>query len=323
MSRNLVDYIFRDSRGFMWLCTSKGLDRYDGYEFIHFDSRSPVNPLQSDNVHCVQEDINGDLWIGTENGLYFLNYKTGEILNSAKKLNSKQSFTNRQIIFINKDEQGNLWVGYNSGLAKIHITGSEISAEEVYHSNTPITACLIYNGNILLSRDNEIFRLIKNNNGKYQRINADNKLRRFTDAVNALYYDNGFIWVGTANGLYKYEPASETLSRYFTTFSKPNELTSSYITDITKNKEGQLLIGTLIGLNIYDYHTDSFTGITSESFAEGVALNNNFINCLLVVDNTIWIGTDKGGVNLLSPNQNILKTLAMSRATPTVYPKIR
>lgn len=98
LSRNLVDHIFRDSRGFMWISTSKGLDRYDGYEFIHFNSRNADNPLQSDNVHCVQEDRNGNLWIGTENGLYFLNYQTGEISSAAKILGSKLSLTTRQII---------------------------------------------------------------------------------------------------------------------------------------------------------------------------------------------------------------------------------
>jgi len=64
------------------------------------------------------------------------------------------------------------------------------------------------------------------------------------------------------------------------------------------------VIGTLMGLNIYDYQTDSFSGITSESIGESGALNNNFVNCLLVEDNTIWIGTDKGGVNLLCPDQS-------------------
>ena len=304
LSRNLVDYIFRDSRGFIWLCTSKGLDRYDGYEFIHFNSRNPINPLKSDNVHCVQEDVDGNLWIGTENGLYFLNYKTGEIVNSAKKLNSTQNYTTHTITFINKDEQGNLWVGYNSGLARIHFNEGEPTAEEVYRSNSAISSILLFNGNILVGSDNEVFRLIKNNNGSYQRVNTDSKLRQFPGTVNALFYDNGQVWIGTSVGLYKYEPSAEALTRYVTTFTKPNELTSSYVTDIAKNKDGQLLIGTLIGLNIYDYHSDSFTGITSETITEGGSLSNNFINCLLVVDNMIWIGTDKGGVNLLSPNQS-------------------
>src|SRR5665647_667403 len=61
LSRNLVAQIFRDSHGFMWIATSNGLDRYDGYDFIHFNSRNLGNALQSDNIHCVEEDINGNL----------------------------------------------------------------------------------------------------------------------------------------------------------------------------------------------------------------------------------------------------------------------
>ena len=76
LSRNLVTELFRDSHGFMWIATSNGLDRYDGYDFIHFNSRNSGNALQSDNVNCVEEDINGNLWIGTESGLNFFNYQT-------------------------------------------------------------------------------------------------------------------------------------------------------------------------------------------------------------------------------------------------------
>src|ERR1035437_3616230 len=100
LSRNLVDHMFRDSRGFMWFSTSNGLDRYDGYEFVHFNSRNPDNLLQSDNVHCVEEDPNNNLWIGTENGLFFLNYRTGEISSANKLIVSKFNFANRQIVFI-------------------------------------------------------------------------------------------------------------------------------------------------------------------------------------------------------------------------------
>ena len=304
LSRNMVDFIYRDSRGFMWFCTNKGLDRYDGYEFVHFDSRNQTNPLLSDNVHCVNEDLNGDMWIGTENGLYFLDYKTGVILNAEKKLKKQKKLGSQQIIFITKDEQGNLWVGTNAGLSKISFEEELISDEEIYQNSIATTSILFYNGNVLVARDTQIFRLIKNNEGKYQQVNSDNKLRRLDGNITSMFYDNGLIWIGTSNGLYKYEQPSETLTRYTANPSLPNQLTSSFITDIKKSKEGQLLIGTLIGLNIYNYLTDSFTGITSESRDGSSALNNNFTSCILVENNTIWIGTEKGGVNILSPNQN-------------------
>ena len=316
LSRNLADYIFRDSRGFMWFSTSNGLDRYDGYEFVHFNSRNPDNLLQSDNVHCMEEDTNNNLWIGTENGLYFLNYKSGEISAANKLLVSKFNFANRQIVFIDKDEQGNLWVGYNTGLAKIHFEGNVIQAEEAYKSSTAITSILHYNGNILVGHDNEVFRMIKGNNGKYQRVNTDEKIKHFPGIVEVLFYDNGLIWIGTTFGLYKYEPVTETLTNYASNPFNPNSLSSDYISDIKKAKDGQLLIGTLIGLNIYDYHTDAFTHITTETNVNGLTLNNNFVNCLLVENNSIWIGTDKGGINLLTPNQSLFTNICNIEGDP-------
>ena len=193
LSRNLVDHIFRDSRGFMWFSTSNGLDRFDGYEFVHFNSRNTNNLLQSDNVHCVEEDQNNNLWIGTENGLYFLNYKSGEISSASKIIGSKLGFLNHQITFITKDEQGNLWVGSNTGLSKIYFSGNEIKTEDIFQSSTAVTSILLNNGNIYVGRDNQVFRMIKVNNGKYQRVSSDEKLKHFSGVVTIMFYDNGLI----------------------------------------------------------------------------------------------------------------------------------
>ena len=307
LSRNLVDCIFKDSRGFIWFGTSKGIDRYDGYEFVHFDSRNLINNLPNDNVHCIEEDVNGNIWIGTENGLFLMKYPTGEIINITHKLELKPGFENRQIIFINKDDQDNLWVGHNAGLSKISFSGKDIVVEDVYHSASPVNTCIFFNGNLLISCDNVVYRLIKTNDGKYKSVAFDMKLQNLRYNINALLYDNGLIWVGTANGLYKFDLSSETIVRYSTDQGGTNHLTSNYISDLKKNKDGQLLIGTLIGLNIYDYHSDTFTGITSDSNKDGLALTNNFINCLLADNNLIWVGTDKGGANLLSPDQSFFQ----------------
>jgi len=322
LSRNLVDHIFRDSRGFMWISTSNGLDRYDGYSFIHFNSRNSGNALQSDNVHCVEEDNNGNLWVGTECGLNFFNYQTGEITSADGIFDSKVKLSSNSINFIKKDESGDLWVGYDKGLAKLHfISNKHVQAEIVYHSTTAITAFLRINENIYLGKDNEVFRLIKGSNGTYNRVSAGEKLRNFPGFVNVLYYDNGLIWIGTSIGLYKYEPTSETLTSYQANPLVNNSLSSSFITDISKNKNGQLFICTLIGLNIYDYRTDRFEHITSENNSSGIVLNNNFLSCIFVSESSIWIGTEKGGINLLTPDPNIFNNIVHSSDKPSSLSK--
>lgn len=317
LAQNMVDHIFRDSRGFIWISTWNGLDRYDGYEFVHFNSRNSANSLRNDNVHCVEEDPQGNLWIATETGVDFLDYRTGEIFHSEKKLGRKMPFDNRSVSFIQKDESGDLWVGYETGLALIHFTGDgRITAEEVYKSQTTINTLLNQNGNLYIGHSNGVFRLIRGSNGKYNRVSAGDAFKQFNRIVNTFFYDNGIIWIGTTTGLFKYEPNSEDLTYYLANSANINALSSNFITDIKKSKDGQLLIGTLIGLNIYDYRTDSFSQIVSESSQEGISLNNNFVNCIYLDNQTIWIGTEKGGINLLTSNPNIFTNYVHSSAIP-------
>jgi signal transduction histidine kinase/ligand-binding sensor domain-containing protein/DNA-binding response OmpR family regulator len=313
LSRNLVTQIFRDSHGFMWIATSNGLDRYDGYDFIHFNSRNPGNALLSDNIHCVEEDINGNLWIGTENGLNFFNYQTGKIVSANAMLDDKLNLNSSTISIIKKDEAGDILIVFDKGLAKLHYNeNNTIDTEVIYLNSSPITALLRLNGSIYLGIDNQVCRLIRGSNGIYKKVNAGDKLRNLLGFVNVIYYDNGLIWVGTSMGLYKYDPTTETSTVYAINPLKANTISSSYVTDINKNRNGQLLITTLIGLNIYDYRTDKFEHITNESNSSGVTLNNNFTSCLFVDDNSIWIGTEKGGINLLIPDVNMFNNVVHS-----------
>jgi len=322
LSRNQVEHIFKDSRGFMWLSTSKGLDRYDGYEFIHFKIRNSENPLQIDNVHCVEEDKNGNLWIGTETGLYFLNCQNAEITPADKILDAKLHLGTNNISLIKKDNQGDLWIGHDAGLVKLHLnSNNEIKAEEIFHSTYIITALLLFNGNLFVAGNNEVFRLIKDSKGNYTKVSAGENIRQFRGIVNTLFNDNGLIWIGTTIGLYRYEPATEVLTSYSANTSGNNFLTSSYITDINKSKNGQLLIGTLIGLNIYDYRTGVFKHITSETNSDGLSLNNNFVSCIFVDDNAVWIGTEKGGINLLTPDLNIFTNITHADENPASLSK--
>lgn len=323
LSRNLVEHIYRDSHGFIWISTGKGLNRYDAYEFIQFNSRSTENPLKSDNVFCVEEDKWGDLWIGTENGLFIRNYVSGKIINADLKTNSTLKFTGKYINFIKSDDQGDIWIGYENGLVKLHFdANNQIETREIFNSSSPAKAVVQFNGSIFAATENEVFRLIKQSDGKYNKVSADERLNQPVGLVNVMYSDNDFIWIGTANGLYKYEPTSETLILYQTNLANNQSLTSNYITDICKNHDGsKLLIGTLIGLNIYDYRTDTFEHITSESNPSGLKLNNNFISCIFVDENTIWIGTEKGGINLLTPDFNLFNNFVHSPENPASLSK--
>lgn len=317
LSRNLVHHIFKDSKGFMWIATDKGLDRYDGYNFEQYNSLQRENPLPNDVVLCVEEDENGDLWIGTENGLFFLDYMTGLISPAGKRLNSAESYLEQRFNFIYKCKENELWLGHSQGLSVIRKTeGGEYHLEDVYESNG-VRAMIKINGNIFVGEDNRLFRVIKDNNQHYMPLDLDEELNRLDGNVNTLFHDNGLIWIGTSIGLYRYDPNTERITHYLNEPGNINSLSSNTITDIKRSKEGQLLVGTLIGLNIYDYQLNNFTRITSERKSGTTSLNNNFVSSIYADENMIWVGTEKGGVNLLFPDQRFFSNVMHQPDDPT------
>ena len=80
LTQGSVYSILKDSRGFLWFGTQDGLNRYDGHRFRTFQPASrPLlsgesTHMQSGNIRGVStlgivEDPDGNLWIGTEDGL--------------------------------------------------------------------------------------------------------------------------------------------------------------------------------------------------------------------------------------------------------------
>lgn len=310
LSRNLVNQIYRDSHGFMWISTGYGLDRYDGYDFLHFNSRTLGNTLLSDNVHAVTEDSNGNLWIATENGINFFDYKSGKIQNADNVLNADVKFQTSAVSKIATDENGDIWIIFDKGVAIIQSDNGEYAkAKMVYSNKQQITAFMKKGNEIYIGQEGVVYRIIKNNNNEYTRINISPKLLRLPGFSNIIFDDNGTLWIGTSLGLFRYDADSDNLTPYYSSGKDDGKLSSNFITDIKKNNEGRLVISTLIGINIYDYRTDNFQYITTEPNFSGVTLSNNFASCVYLNDNSIWVGTEKGGVNILTRDESIFNNI--------------
>ena len=66
LSQNAGLDIFQDSRGYLWIGTQDGLNRYDGYSFKVY-KHDPDDPtsLSHNSILEIAEDSKGFLWIGT------------------------------------------------------------------------------------------------------------------------------------------------------------------------------------------------------------------------------------------------------------------
>lgn len=74
LSQSQVTFIEQDSRGFLWVGTGEGLNRFDGYEFKqYFIEVGNTQSLNNNSIRGLKADNNGGVWVGTDMGLNYYN----------------------------------------------------------------------------------------------------------------------------------------------------------------------------------------------------------------------------------------------------------
>jgi ligand-binding sensor domain-containing protein len=116
LEQSSVFCILQDQKGFMWLGTEQGMNRFDGYNFIVYKfQHDDPNSLSNSYVRSIHEDSYGILWIGTDGGgLNRFNPETRQFTHYLIDPESLDSFSNIiNVIF--EDRIGELWIGTDGG----------------------------------------------------------------------------------------------------------------------------------------------------------------------------------------------------------------
>ena len=75
LAHNGVTSILEDSKGYLWVATFDGLNRYDGNEFKVFKNTIDKKVFISNRIRKIVEDESGNLWIGTDEGVSIYTYE--------------------------------------------------------------------------------------------------------------------------------------------------------------------------------------------------------------------------------------------------------
>lgn len=81
LSCSLPYCLAQDKYGYIWVGTTHGLNRYDGYEFLkyHYD-KDNESTISNNDISSMLCDNQGRLWIGTNKGLCRYDYKTNSFV---------------------------------------------------------------------------------------------------------------------------------------------------------------------------------------------------------------------------------------------------
>jgi signal transduction histidine kinase/ligand-binding sensor domain-containing protein/DNA-binding response OmpR family regulator len=148
---------------------------------------------------------------------------------------------------------------------------------------------------------------------KFSRFTPTNGLSQSN--VTCILQDHlGFMWIGTQNGLNKYDGYQFTISRYNPADS--NSLPNNHIKAIVEDSCGTLWIGTWGGGIVgYNRKLDKFKRYAHLPGTNG--LSDDYVNSLVLDRNgCLWIGTEKGGVDILNPATGVFRKALLPGQKP-------
>lgn len=111
--KNYLSTLFKDSRGILWIGTEHGVATFENDAFSYYDEKQGISGR---SVYEITEDQSGNVWFGTNSGIYYLMEE--DILNNNFSFNAflQHDPSLSETIFLQFDEDGNLWQGTNFGM---------------------------------------------------------------------------------------------------------------------------------------------------------------------------------------------------------------
>jgi DNA-binding CsgD family transcriptional regulator/streptogramin lyase len=108
--------------------------------------------------------------------------------------------------------------------------------------------------------------------------------------------DPGVLWIGTHQGLSRFNTRTRRFSRYLHDGANPASLSGNIVTAIFEARSGSLWVGTRSGLNRLDRSTGRFDRYVGDiGTPAGAGPNDNIINCLHEDGiGFLWVGTNSG-----------------------------
>lgn len=311
---NFVDDIIKSSDGYLWVTTyGGGVARYDGHEFVTFQTNvtDKKRVLKSNFVEKLAEDSFHRIWMAGEAGIELLSTENLQLL-SAESLQSQQmtELMKQPANFLLTSKAGNLWICSRGQIYKVIFNSTGTVKKVILVSETSLNerGCVLaeVDGYIWFFHKGKLCRVNEGMEGvqEPQPVSVSLKISP-RDALFCIYHCQNKVWIGTSNGLFCYDLTTDTSSHYLYNPQNSKSLSQNYVTAITSTRDNQVIIGTLMGLNIFNASTSDFTRIHATEVMGMHGLSCNFINSLYTDEENdiVWIGTEIGGLDKMFPSR--------------------
>ena len=298
LSSSLINQIYQDRNGFIWIATEDGLNRYDGAKFtIYKHEPNNEHSLAHNFVRTVFEDSKGHLFIGTYMGIQMYDPATDNFTPLAIREDNGEIFESNIVSFIER-RNGEIWVSGNM-LCRLNIKDYLLTVQKI---DIPMTST----GFMIEDKKQNVW-IAKDEEGVY-RLDSNNQLTLYLSKdngyVKSICEDSrGNIYVGSMRkGLFVYNKRQDSFIPI--DFKEKRELPICFLYSGPQN---ELYIGTDgKGMSVYNNQTHE---ISEYNFDNNYFDSKNSKIHSILKDNSgnLWLAVYQKGVMQIPARTNSFK----------------
>ncbi len=290
LSNNAVLSSLLDKKGFLWLGTLDGLNRFDGYSFkVFLPDKSVPKSLGNNYIHTLYE-YNGMIWAGTEKGLFRMNPATEQFDHFA-------AGGEAAIRDIKADGTGNIWFVADFTLVKYTVRNGAIQRFEPAKYFDASSVCIGADSALWVATRNGCIKKYDAAHNSFISYNLyDHSPPAISNIINKIYDSGqGFLLVGTAKqGIKQFDLRTGT---YKDIIRANPDGTPIFVRDIISKDKDTYWIATESGIYIYNSRQQSIHHLQKQ-YNNPWALSDNAVYTLCRdAEGGIWAGTYFGGLN--------------------------
>ncbi|WP_168196294.1 hybrid sensor histidine kinase/response regulator transcription factor [Echinicola soli] len=290
LSHSTVYTIAQDHKGYIWIGTREGLNRYNSYGLkTYYNGQENTGGLSADRILCLKPASEQRLFIGTSEGLDRYDYQTDRVENihyQGKPLGYiKCLFESSDALLYVCAESGLYLIDKQNKATRLSEESNTLAIAEY---KTDVFWLMTSKGVYLVNKMGDVIK-------EYADLKPNLKTR---NNFYCLFKDNqGTMWVGTQEGAFWYLPQKDKFEKVETAEEKS---AVSLVRAINEDDQNRIWIGTEKGMYVYDKVSGN-TEHYAQSFDQSpYALSDQSVYCILKSrENIMWMGTYFGGVNFV------------------------
>ena len=300
MSQNTVNAILQDRKGFMWLGTKDGLNRYDGLSFRKF-KHDAANPRSIGNsfITSLYEDFNGNIWVGTDAGVYIY-YPEKEAFEEFDCQSLEKTRIERSVSMIAGDKQGRVWIAVEAQGMFCYDARQKLLRNYPLSEISSNIKCFTFDsgGTLWLGFYGDGLYYSKDNLATVHPYGSpEDGKREFEGGVITKIVQGNYncLYIGSVKeGVSELNLTSGQV-RNLLAIDESGE--SIFCRDLLPYSDNELWIGTESGIYIYNLRTAQFIHLRA-SLYDSYSLSDNAIYALYKDrEEGLWIGSYFGGVD--------------------------